>query len=165
MRTPFSHLIDRNDLHDGVLVQMRDALLRTLTRWRPALAASELPAVRLGDRGDAAVLPFPIRGEALLVNLASTLRERALRERGVDDVAVGDPFLMAMSRGPRPRLSLDRDAYVEFCAEDASYHLKIDAAPASRLTLETTEFTTLVKFVLQYLAERDGQTEHAGDAP
>jgi hypothetical protein len=42
--------------------------------------------------------------------------------------------------------------------------LKIDAAPASRLTLETTEFTTLVKFVLQYLAERHGEAELTEDA-
>ena len=162
MRTPF-HLtsLRRKDVHDGVLVQMRDALLRRLGRFRLGPSPRELLAVgaqQFDLRDDAAVLRFPIRGEALLVNLASTLRERIAHSE-----QDSDPFWMTMSRGSRPRLSLDRDAYVEFRAEDESFRLKIDAAPASRLTLETTEFTTLVKFVLQYLAERHGDPARDGE--
>ena len=161
MRSPFPYTSASNkDAHDGVLVQMRDALLRTLARFRPAavstatMAAAAAPHV---EQSEAAVLAFPVRGEALLVNLASTLRERVMRAGATDD-----PFLMTMSRSPRPRLSLDRDAYVEFHAEDSTFHLKIDAVPASRLTLETPEFTMLVKFVLQYLAERHGEPDQSG---
>ena len=96
------------------------------------------------------VLPFPVRGEALLVNLANELRERVTAGELEDD-----PFLATMSRGRRPRLSIDRDAYVEFNAEDETFHLKIDAAPVLMLTLETKEFTRLVEFVFQYFVERD----------
>ncbi len=164
MRSPFHQTPVRDkDAHDGVLVQMRDALLRTLARFRPAVASTvEIAAAAEAhvERSDGAVLAFPLRGEALLVNLAGTLRERVLRAGAADD-----PFLMTMSRSPRPRLSLDRDAYVEFHAEDSTFHLKIDAVPASRLTLETAEFTTLVKFVLQYLAERHGELDQSGGAP
>jgi hypothetical protein len=163
MRTPFSltSLRRRDVHHDGVLVQMRDALLRRLGRLRLAPPSNDARVVSHSTehRDDGSVLRFPIRGEALLVNLANTLRDRiAQSEQG------NDPFLMMMSRGSRPRLSLDRDAYVEFHAEDETFRLKIDAAPASRLTLETTEFTTLVKFILQYLAERHGDLDHGGDA-
>ena len=163
MRTPFPLMPVRGkDAHDGVLVQMRDALLRRLAWRRPVAAANDALAVMPqagGGRDHPAVLAFPIRAEALLANLACSLRDRlGIRERA------GDPFLMTMSRSPRPRLSLDRDAYVEFHAEDSTFRLKIDAVPASRLTLETSEFAVLVKFVLQYLAERHGDPELSGDA-
>jgi hypothetical protein len=164
MRTPFplTPLRCKDVHHDGVLVQMRDALLRRLGRLRlvpQPHARSAAVSEDVVPRDDAAVLRFPIRGEALLANLANTLRDRVAHSEQDDD-----PFLMTMSRNARPRLSLDRDAYVEFHAEDDSFRLKIDAAPASRLTLETTEFTTLVKFILQYLAERHGDPEQGGDA-
>lgn len=156
MRTPFPLTFVRGrDIPESVFAQMRDALLRTFARFRPAPVISDAVEIvprEEGGREEGAVLRFPIRGEALLANLANTLRERFLRSTEQGD----DPFLLMLSRTPRPRLSIDRDAYVEFHTEDDTFHLKIDAAPASRMTLETTEFTTLVKFVLQYLAERHG---------
>ncbi|MCA1457904.1 hypothetical protein I6F35_32755 [Bradyrhizobium sp. BRP22] len=103
-----------------------------------------------GDCVSSVVLPFPIRGEALLVSLANELRGRVSAGELEDD-----PFLATISRGRRPRLSIDRDAYVEFNVEDETFHLKIDATPVLRLTLETQEFTRLVEFVFQYFAERD----------
>lgn len=161
MRRPFPLVSNgRKDAQGGVLGHLRDALLRRLGRLSGA--ASAQPAVAQDNNRcvDAAVLSFPIRGEALLVNLAATLRVRVPQgEQG------HDPFLMTMSRSPRPRLSIDRDAYVEFRDEDATFHLKIDAVPASRLTLETPEFTMLVKFVLQYVCERYGDLEPVGEAP
>src|SRR5262245_64436783 len=102
---------------------MRDALLRRLGRFRLGSAPRQLLSAgsqKADLRDDAAVLRFPIRGEALLVNLASTLRARMAHSE--QDI---DPFWMTMSRSSRPRLSLDRDAYVEFHAEDESFRLKI----------------------------------------
>jgi hypothetical protein len=138
------------DNHEGVVVLMRSLLRRTLTRLRLAYSQGERAAEPVGDLGPQAVLlAFPIRGEALLVRLAEGLRDRlppsALKE--------ADPFLLTLSRGARPRLSIDREAYVEFHAENATFHLVIDASPESRVTLETTDFDTLVKFAVQYVAE------------
>ncbi len=151
MQMPFPHaLVSGKSAYERVL----DALLRTLVRLRlvdPVVSDVAPVAATGGNREGAVVLPFPVRGEALLVNLASTLRERVgFAETG------DDPLLATISRGRRPRLSLDRDAYVEFNAEDATFHLKIDAAPVLRLTLETKEFATLVEFVAQYCIERQG---------
>jgi hypothetical protein len=161
MRMPFTRTTSHSKLvQHGVLVQMRDALLRRLGRLRPSAPGDDALTAVTDDAGrtDAAVLAFPIRGEALLANLANTLRERRkVKEQG------DDPFLMTLSRSPRARLSIDSDAYVEFHAEDGTFHLKIDAVPVSRLTLETSDFVMLVKFVLQYLAERHGDPEPAGD--
>jgi hypothetical protein len=132
---------------DGRLAHLRGVLRRALKRFgfrdpSPAQGAALAPV------GEAAVLHFPIRGEALLARLAELLRDRL--PSGAER---GDPFLLTLSRGQRPRLSIDRAAYVEFHAEHASFHLIVDAGPDSRVTLETTDFDTLVKFVVQYLAD------------
>jgi hypothetical protein len=148
--TPFPHTpVRRKRAYERAL----DALLRALVRLRlvePALDDLASNAAKGGNCASSVVLPFPIRGEALLVNLANELRGRVTAGELEDD-----PFLATMSRGRRARLSIDRDAYVEFNAEDETFHLKIDATPVLTLTLETKEFTRLVEFVFQYFAERD----------
>ena len=149
-RRPFPGMAARRaDAGNGVVPRLRGLLRRALTRLRPALPSpSEAQAVSASDQGrEAILLPFPIRGEALLVRLAETVRDRV--HFGVSG---DDPFILTISRSPRLRLSIDRAAYVEFRAESASFHLTIDAAPESRVTLETTDFDTLVKFAVQYVA-------------
>lgn len=134
--------------HWGLLAQMRSVLRRALARLG-LLATPAQPSAMGAETGEAAVLQFPIRGEALLARLADLLRDR------LPSGDIGrDPFVLTLSRGPRPRLSIDRAAYVEFHAESASFHLIVDAAPDSRVTLETTDFDTVEKFVVQYLADR-----------
>jgi hypothetical protein len=138
------------DNHEGVVVQMRSLLRRTLTRLRLAYSQGESAAAPAGDHGgEGILLTFPIRGEALLVRLAERLRDR-LPSGALEEA---DPFLLTLSRGLRPKLSIDREAYVEFHAESASFHLVIDASPESRVTLQTTDYDTLVKFAVQYMAE------------
>jgi hypothetical protein len=130
-----------------------DTLLRALVRLRlvgPALDNPASDPVKGEECVNSVVLPFPLRGEALLVNLANELRGRVTAGELEDD-----PFLATISRGRRVRLSIDRDAYVEFNAEDETFHLKIDATPVLTLMLETKEFTRLVEFVFQYFVERD----------
>jgi hypothetical protein len=100
------------------------------------------------EANEAAILYFPLRGEALLARLADRLRDKL-----ASDASGRDPFLLTLSRGQRPCLSIDRSAYVEFHAERASFHIVIDAAPDSRVTLETTDFDTVLKFGVRYLAE------------
>ncbi len=97
----------------------------------------------------ALVLPFPIRGEALLVKLADQLRRNAANR-----VLDHDPFAFTLTRRPRSRLTIDRDAYVEFHPERATYHAVVEAAPDTTITIETTDFDTVVKFVAQYVTDR-----------
>jgi hypothetical protein len=149
-RRPLQGMVARSaDAGNGVVPRLRGLLRRALTRLRPAPPSpGEGRAASASEQGrDAILLSFPIRGEALLVRLVAALRERLRSGMSGDD-----PFILTISRSPRLRLSIDRAAYVEFRAESASFHLTIEAAPESRVTLETTDFDTLVKFAMQYVA-------------
>lgn len=120
----------------------------------PAVAGSEqhavLPAVSRNHAAQGGVLlPFPFRGEALLVKLADQLRSRIANLR-LDR----DPLLLLISRCPGSRLSIDRAAYVEYLTDRCLYCVAIEAQPDTRVTLETSDFDTVVQFVVQYVAER-----------
>ncbi|RZN08876.1 hypothetical protein CWO91_20415 [Bradyrhizobium genosp. SA-3] len=98
------------------------------------------------------VLRFPIRGEALLVKLADLLRKQV-----AGCAPERDPLLLTMSRCPGSRLSIDRIAYIDFLADRSTYHLVIEAAPDARITLDTTDFDTVVNFVVQYVTGRNAE--------
>jgi hypothetical protein len=97
----------------------------------------------------AAVLPFPIRGEALLVRLAEGLRSNVGHGQPLQD-----PFLFALSRRPQSRLTLDRQSYVEFIAGRAEFRLAIDVAPNTSIAITTGDFDALIEFVVQYVSTR-----------
>ncbi len=141
--------LQESSVHGGVLVQMCAALRRTLTRLRLVETTFADQAAGTSGHGRGVVLPFPIRGEVLLVKLADLLRDKMV---GVP--ADADPFALVISRQPRPLLSIDQSAYVEFHADRELFHLIIDVTPDARVTLETGNFDTLVRFVLRYVAER-----------
>ncbi|WP_245311119.1 hypothetical protein [Bradyrhizobium valentinum] len=120
----------------------------------PAVAKNEprtaLPLTRHDHAAQSGVLlQFPVRGEALLVRLADLLRSR-IADRGLER----DPLFLLISRCPGSRLSIDRTAYVEFLADRCVYCVAIEAQPDTRVTVETTDFDTVVKLVVQYVAER-----------
>jgi hypothetical protein len=98
-------------------------------------------------RGD--VLPFPIRGEALLVRLAEVLRSR-LAEQGLDH----DPLLLTIARSPGSRLLIDGVAYVDYLSDLSTYRAAIEAVPDTKVIVETSDFDTLVSFIVQYLTDR-----------
>ncbi|MHC4043471.1 hypothetical protein [Bradyrhizobium sp. 23AC] len=98
------------------------------------------------------VLHFPIRGEALLVKLADLLRKQVASR-----APERDPLLLVMSRRPGSRLSIDRVAYVDFLADRSTYHVVIEAAPDATITLDTTDFDTVVNFVMQYVTGRNSE--------
>lgn len=98
------------------------------------------------------VLQFPIRGEALLVKLADLLRNQV-----ASCAPERDPLLLVMSRRPGSRLSIDRIAYIDFLADQSTYHVVIEAAPDARITLDTTDFDTVVNFVVQYVTGRNAE--------
>jgi hypothetical protein len=137
---------------------------RTLSSWwRGAPSAADRRAGDLCDSRDnsaveatatgGVLVPFPIHGEALLVKLAE-----ALRNRVVDTRSGRDPLLLKISRHHLgSRLALDQTAYVEFHSDQATYHMVIEAASDTKLTLDTTDFDTLVKFVTQYVTERPAE--------
>jgi hypothetical protein len=99
------------------------------------------------ERGD--VLPFPIRGEALLVRLAEVLRSR-LVERGPDH----DPLLLTISRFSGSRLLIDGVAYVDYLSDLSTYRAAVEAVPDTKVIVETSDFDTLVRFIVQYLNDR-----------
>ena len=95
------------------------------------------------------VLPFPIRGEALLVRLAEVLRRR-LPERGSDR----DPLLLTISRCPGSRLLIDGVAYVDYLSDLSTYRAAVEALPDTKVIVETSDFDVLVSFIVHYLADR-----------
>ena len=136
----------------GRKLGFRLRLMRVLQRMLTRLGLIEIrPAAPVGapDEESGVLLPFPIRGEALLVRLAGVLRDSLMC-----NAPGAGPFLLTLSRVPRSRLSIDGAAYVEFRAETATFQLTVETAPDSRMTLETGDFDTLVKFVVEYIAEK-----------
>ncbi len=134
-----------------------------LTRMRAWFAMARLPhaegesyehVVEVTDAREpetqsAVVLPFPIRGEALLVKLAEVLRAR------IATVALSpNLFLLTMSRAPRSCLAIDHASYIAFDAERATFHVVLEASPDTTITLDTTNFDTLVQFVVEYVNGR-----------
>jgi len=131
---------------------IRSRLKRVLQRMLVRLGLIEVqPVARLDgpDEQNGVLLPFPIRGEALLVRLADVLRDSLMC-----NAPGAGPFLLTLSRLPQSRLSIDGAAYVEFRSETATFQLTVETAPDSRMTLETGDFDTLVKFVVQYIDEK-----------
>jgi hypothetical protein len=145
-------------LHDaswtiGRYANENQACPADVATW-PTVVTNELqatsPVVRPDHAGQSGiVLQFPVRGEALLVRLADLLRSR-IADRRLER----DPLLLRISRCPGSRLSIDRTAYVEYLADRCVYCVAVEAQPDTRVTVETTDFDTVVKFVVQYVAAR-----------
>jgi hypothetical protein len=98
-------------------------------------------------RGD--VLLFPIRGEALLVRLAEVLRSRLAEQRPDHG-----PLLLTISRSPGSRLLIEGVAYVDYVSDISTYRVAIEAVPDTKVIVETSDFDTLVSFIVQYLTDR-----------
>ncbi|ABD88465.1 hypothetical protein [Rhodopseudomonas palustris] len=105
--------------------------------------------VGVDDTKSAILLPFPIHGEALLVKLADLLRDRVANR-----ASARDGFLLTVSRTPHSRLLIDDASYVEFHAHRSMYHLVVEAGLDTTVMLDTTDFDTLVQFVVQYINGR-----------
>ena len=98
----------------------------------------------------AQVLPFPIRGEALLVRLADLLRSRF----GGGEYA-GNPPPFEITRTPRSRLIIDRAAYVEILDECGPIFLvAIEAAPDTTVSVETADLDVVVGFIMHYVGDK-----------
>lgn len=94
-------------------------------------------------------MPFPVQGEALLVNLAEVLR-RHVAARGLDH----DRLWLTISRCPHVRLSIDGAAYVDYLSDGSTFQAAIEAGPDTKVILKTTNFDALASFVTQYVNER-----------
>ncbi len=95
------------------------------------------------------VLPFPLRGEALLVRLAELLRRRV-----AELVPQCERLSLTLSHHPALRLSIDESAFIEFDAPSTEFNLVIEAPSGTRMIIQTTDFDAVVKFVLQYIVEK-----------
>jgi hypothetical protein len=145
---------DHRGFSSGVIAQQSS--VRTATGHEPdavlPAAVSQVGGLERPAQSGV-ILPFPLHGEALLVKLADTLRSRMAinpTSRGTER----DPLLLTMSRCPGSRLSIDARANVEFDAGLSVYRMTIEAAPDTTVTLNTSDFDTLVNFIVQYIAER-----------
>lgn len=98
---------------------------------------------------NARVLPFPIRGEALLVGLADRLRQLVAGK-----VRSQDLLILSLSRTPHSRLTIDRDAYVEFNPAVSIYRAVLAAGGGTTITVDTSDFDTVVRFVVLYVTDR-----------
>jgi hypothetical protein len=63
-----------------------------------------------------------------------------------------------LTRRPYPRLTVDRAAYVEFHSARAIYHIVVETVQDTKITVETSDFDTVVTFLLQYI---DGRVAEA----
>jgi hypothetical protein len=151
---PMRNFIDHATISGGLLLRMRAWFGAAAAAGSAAprdVASCEAPSTCMqADRAQTAVLlPFPIRGEALLVKLAELLRIRIANR-----MLRRDPLLLDISRQSHSRMSIDRAAYVEFHANRAIYHIVVETMPDTTIRVETTDFDTVVKFVVQYIDER-----------
>jgi hypothetical protein len=138
----------------GLLLRMRawfgagaatcSAAARDVTSYQASPTFVQADSIRT-----AVLLPFPIRGEALLVKLAGLLRVR-IANRSLKH----DPLLLDITRHSHARMLIDRTAYVEFHALRATYHVVVETMPDTTIRVETTDFDTVVQFVLQYIDDR-----------
>jgi hypothetical protein len=100
----------------------------------------------------AQVLPFPIRGEALLVRLADLLRKRF----GGGEYG-GNLLLFEITRTPRSRLIIDRSAYVEILDEFGPiFVVAIAAAPDTTVSVETADLDVVVGLIMHYVGDKLG---------
>jgi hypothetical protein len=101
------------------------------------------------SQATAMVLPFPIRGEAVLVKLAAHLKgvveKQQLRR---------SPFLFAITHTPHARLLIDEMAYAEFDVARGEYRVQVLVTGDTRVTAETSDFDVMVDFIAQYMRER-----------
>lgn len=148
---------------------MARALVQRMCGWlglvrparQPAAAVSHRSPLEHGGSGEtrgSKVVQFPIRGDALLVELASQLRAR------VRDRAPPHPLILTIRRAPHLQLVIDASAYAEFDRTQLLYRAAIRAAEDTNLTLETRDFDTLVEFVVQYVADRLADASPLGAA-
>jgi hypothetical protein len=137
--------------------------VRTLWSWlRRATPAAELTpsmdgcevvddqraAIEAAPAGGI-ILPFPVRGDALLVKLAEVLRRR-IAVPGTS----GDGRLPVLSHEPELRLWIDDDAHVVFDARRSEFDLTIETPGGARMIIQTADFDVLVTYVVQYVADR-----------
>ncbi len=121
-------------------VAAEPALLETVALSQAEAGLDQQPGI---------VLPFPLRGEALLVRLAELLRRRV-----AELVPQCERLSLMLSHHPALRLSIDESAFIEFDAPSAEFNLVIEAPSGTRMIIQTTDFDAVVKFVLPYVVEK-----------
>jgi hypothetical protein len=149
---PTRNSFDAGTASGGLLLRMR-AWLSAAWHARGDTVSEHGGPVRIdrsaGVDTAAVVLSFPIRGEALLVKLATSLRVRIAAT-----APQHNPFLLKMMRAPHSRLMIDQASFIEYQPHRGAFYVVVEAAPDTTITLETTDFDSLVEFVAQYVDER-----------
>jgi hypothetical protein len=124
-----------------------------------AVASPDVQPVQGAQSTSSHVLSFPYRGNALLVKLADILKKRI-----AEAPTHADRFVLSLTRAPRLRLVIDETAYVEFDAVRAAFSMVVEVEPCTQLTLDTEDFDTLVRFVVQYVRDKLAEPFEPEDA-
>lgn len=101
------------------------------------------------SRTDVVVLRFPNNCYAQLLNFGRELKQRFAR-CGVDH----DPFLLEVMHGPPPRLWIDNGAFVECDDVLSQYRVIVQASDATRIVVETSDFSRIDTFVGHYIVDK-----------
>lgn len=141
---------DRETGFFGRLRMWLDAFQADAADRHPADAAPAAPA---------RVLDFPLRRDALLVELAVLLKGRIAHNPR------RELFELTLVRAPWLQLRLDPGSYVEYHPGQATYRLVVALGPATDLTIETAEFDQVVAFVVEYVNDRLADAAGRGEAP
>lgn len=107
----------------------------------------------------AAVVPFPLSGRGVLLQLARDLDRTA----GMAAADGEDPVLLTVESGPNQRLIIDSTAYVDVRKDPLPYRVVLGDDLATRITLETADVAEARSFISQYLMLTRGRTMIAGD--
>jgi hypothetical protein len=142
----------------GAPCEPRDVVMGNVTSFDAislGIGSSHAPVTAVSDQhaSKGTLLAFPTHGAALLVGLAARLRARVADDAG-QSVPEHDRFVLMLTRQPHVRLTIDSAAYVEFQSARATYYVVVETAPDTRITVETVDFDTVVKFLVEYVTDR-----------
>jgi hypothetical protein len=117
-------------------------------RFLQMFRRNRAPAASVVAGSGGIVISFPDTARLRLERFARELRQ------GFDRCGGGNLFVLNVTAGPRPRLWIDQTAFVECDIEAGAYQAVVDHGHDTRVTLDTSDFTSIERFVRLYIVGR-----------
>jgi len=147
------------DRSGGLLARCRAWLAGAALNTADPMTSRDASQKRSGSVPEVGtVVPFPLNGRGVLLQLARELGDAA--EASVTDV--DDPVLLTLARGDHQRLLIDSTAYMEIGEEPLPYRVVLGDAFTTRITLETADVAEARAFISQYLLLTRGRVQVGG---